>query len=179
MLGLLILSACSSSGGEPSGAGGAPGGGGMFPGGAAGSVGTGGSISTAGMAGAATGTGGAPSFPPGQLMCGGKLCHAGGHCAADGSCPAFLGTCFSTVDQFQTCGAYCTAKGFACAEKSCGGDGSPITGGYSWVSYPAAGRAACEMSASPDKYSMDACVTPIWLSASKPADDVIRCCCKG
>jgi hypothetical protein len=164
----------------------------MYPSGAAGIVGAGGNVAqggtaaSAGMAGAPTGTGGTPtgmggtaSVPPGQLMCGGKLCHAGGRCAMDGSCPAFLGACFSTVDQFQSCGAYCSAKGFACAEKSCGGDGSPITGGFSWVSYPASGRAECEKSASPDKNSFDACVTPIWLSASKPPDDVIRCCCKG
>ena len=191
--GALILCACASSGVDSNGAGGAPGGGGVFPGGAAGGVGAaggapqGGIAASAGMAGSLpgaggmspAGTGGTPSVPAGQLMCGGKLCHAGGRCAADGSCPAFLGTCFSSVDKYDTCGGYCSKMGFACVEKSCNADGTPIMGGYSWVSYPASGRAECEKGASPDAFSFDACASPIWLSTSKPADDVVRCCCKG
>jgi len=182
--GVLSASGCSSSPQSclecPSNAGGAfgagaPGSGGAVPGGG-GVLAQGGA---AGSPGGAPGAGGAPSTPAGQLMCGGKLCHAGGHCAADGTCPAFLGTCFSTVDNFVSCDDYCTKMGFTCAAQSCNSDGSPAMTGYSWVSFAAANRAQCQQNGYPDKNSFDPCLNLIWLSPTKPKDDVIRCCCKG
>jgi hypothetical protein len=147
------------------------------------SAGAGGSMPMGGMAavgGSATGgiPGAAGSTPAGQLMCGGKLCKGGGHCAADGTCPAFLGSCFTTTDNFSTCDAYCSAQGFTCAAKACNADGTAISNGYSSVSYSAADRPKCQMSAFPDQNSFDACTSPIWLSPTKPLDDVVRCCCK-
>ena len=127
------------------------------------------------MAGAA----GAQSVPAGMLTCGGKLCKAGGRCAMDGTCPAFLGACFSNADKIESCDAYCSSIGAQCAAKSCNDNGTPATIGYSWVSYPASGRASCQMSGSPATNSFDPCNSPIWLSPTKPLDDVIRCCCKG
>jgi hypothetical protein len=122
----------------------------------------------------------AAGAPAGQLVCAGKKCHAGGKCAADGACPAFLGDCFSSVDHLDTCDVYCSGKGFACAAKSCNIDGSPNPGGYSWVSFPAALKAECGTPTGlPKSQSFAECTSPIWLSPSKPADDVVRCCCRG
>lgn len=135
-----------------------------------------------GPGGAAGSSGGASYVPAGQLTCGGKACHAGGQCAADGSCPSFLGDCFSSVDQLDTCEGFCAARGFVCAEKSCNinGAGTPKPGaGFSLVSYKAADRPACNASATPAQETLDSCGSPIWLSPMKPADDVVRCCCRG
>lgn len=175
----LLLAACGDGGGtggttlpvETGGAGAVT---------ASGGASAGGAVTAAGGSTGASG-GAAAGVPAGQLACGGKTCHAGGHCAADGSCPAFLGDCFSTVDHFDTCNAYCTAKGFACAAKSCYPDGTPVDGdgGYSWVGFPATRKAECGVSASAPQSNFDACTSPIWLSPSKAADDVIRCCCRG
>jgi hypothetical protein len=113
-------------------------------------------------------------------MCGGKLCKGGGRCnPMDGSCPAFLGGCFSNADMFETCEEYCGSIGAQCAAKSCNSDGTATSIGYSWVSYPASGRDSCRMSGVPATQSFDACAQLIWLSPTKPLDDVIRCCCKG
>jgi hypothetical protein len=181
---LVVACACSSGGGETPGAAGAPvmaaGGalvGGMPP---AGGV-PGGGGAPGGVAGTLASAGGAqPSVPAGMLMCGGKLCKAGGRCnPMDGSCPAFLGGCFSNVDMFETCDEYCGSIGAQCAVKSCNSDGTATSIGYSWVSYPASGRASCQMSGIPTMQSFDACGSLIWLSPTKPLDDVIRCCCKG
>src|SRR5260221_13470433 len=109
----------------------------------------------------------------------GRVCQAGGRCPADGGCPAFLGDCFANVNGLPSCDAYCNAKSFSCAAKSCNYDGSPNKDGYSSVSFPAAARATCQASGVPDSYSRDECRTLIWLSAQKPLDDVIRCCCRG
>jgi hypothetical protein len=194
-----LLAACGDGGGSttPVETGGVGGGGFTASGGAAAggaltsaggaAVGSGGTVTGAGGAapgagGASAATGGAPAaVPAGQLACGGKTCHAGGHCAKDGSCPAFLGDCFSQVDHFDTCNAYCAAKGFACAAKSCYPDGTSVDGdgGYSWVGFPAARKAECGVSAAAPQSNFDACTSPIWLSPSKAADDVIRCCCRG
>jgi hypothetical protein len=130
--------------------------------------------------GGAPGAAGAPvvDVPPGQLRCGGKLCHAGGHCSTQGACPAFLGACFSG-EESQTCETYCAGQGFACAAKACNGDGSPNEQlGYTWVSFPAARKAECGGAAVAPKSSFDDCSAPIWLAASMPKDDVVRCCCK-
>ncbi|HEX4338648.1 MAG TPA: hypothetical protein VH062_22235 [Polyangiaceae bacterium] len=187
VLAVLSGSGCSSSptclecpatgGGGVFGAGGTP-----ILGGAAGALpGAGGTPSAGGVATANGGTPGAAgtmSTPAGSLMCGGKLCKGGGHCATDGSCPAYLGTCFTSTDNFATCDAYCNAQGAACNAKACNADGTAIMNGYSWVSYSASDRAECQMGAFPDANSFDTCASPIWLAPSKPKDDVIRCCCK-
>ena len=146
-------------------------------------VGTGGaSPGSGGVSGPSGGTssGGAGvggAAPAGQLRCGGQLCHSGGQCMADGRCPPFLGACFSS-NQFDTCDEHCSATGFECAMKFCNTDGSPIEGGYSWVSYPQARQAECAASATPEEMSFDQCRTPIWLNPSKAIDDVVRCCCR-
>lgn len=175
---LFLPSACSSDGGssssDPTGEGG-----GTSPGGA---TSPGGGMSLGGASGAPASSGGAPSVPAGQLTCSGKPCHAGGQCASDGSCPSFLGDCFSSVDHLDTCEGFCAARGFVCAEKSCNidGAGTPKPGsGFSLVSYKAADRAACKASATPFQETLDSCTSPIWLSPMKPADDVVRCCCRG
>jgi len=129
------------------------------------------------QAGAAQG--GAPTTPAGQLVCGGKLCHAGGQCAADGSCPAFLGACFTSAAGYETCDAYCTAQQFTCAAKSCNVDGTALSNGVSSVSYSAANSADCQTGAYPDTSTFAECLTPIGLSGSMAAGDLVRCCCKG
>ncbi|HVW30528.1 MAG TPA: hypothetical protein VHC69_34460 [Polyangiaceae bacterium] len=186
----LLVWGCSSGNSDPAGTGGAGGLVGAGGVGVAGVVGSGGVTSQGGalpqggmtaQAGASAGgaaQGGSTSTPAGQLMCGGKLCHGGGHCAADGSCPAFLGSCFTSAMGFQTCDAYCSAQQFTCAAKSCNADGTAIANGVTYVSYSAANAADCQNSAYPDKSAFDDCLTPIGLTGSTGAGDLIRCCCK-
>jgi hypothetical protein len=177
---LLGASACGNGGGtsdpgDPysTGTGGtAPGAGGLSMGGS--QPGAGGVA-----AGGASATGGAHDVPPGQLTCAGKLCVAGGHCAASGACPATLGDCFSHDAGFDTCAVYCSSKGLQCAAHSCGPDGSAYEppNGITTVSYPAAQKAQCGVQVA-TQYGDDECTTPIWLSPTKPLDDVVRCCCR-
>jgi hypothetical protein len=153
--------------------------GGAMPG--AGGVPSGGLPPAAGgaaAAGAMQSTGGSP-VPPGQLVCAGKLCAAGGYCAASGACPAGLGDCFSHDAGFDTCAVYCKSKGLECAAHSCGPDGSAFDppNGVTTVSYPAARKAECGVQPA-TQYADDECTTPIWLSPTKPLDDVVRCCCR-
>jgi hypothetical protein len=115
--------------------------------------------------------------PAGELVCGGRTCHAGGHCTSDGRCPAFLGSCFSST-QAGTCAEECSSEGFSCAQGSCAPDGSAADGAWTWVSYPAAEQAQCLASRTPTQQAADRCDSPIWLSPSKPRDDVVRCCCR-
>ena len=144
---------------------------------------SGGAPTAGGIGGAlASGTGGVVNVPAGQLMCAGKQCHGGGHCQADGSCPSFLGDCFTQADHLDDCDAFCSGRGFTCAEKSCNVDGSGTKPGlgFSVVSYPASESAECSASTPTTRQTetQDTCVTPIWLSPSKPADDIVRCCCR-
>ena len=180
--------ACSSGKTDPTGTGGTAGGGAAGTpdvtaiGGTTSQGGAqpqGGMTAQAGAApGGATAQGGGSSTPAGQLMCGGKLCHGGGHCAADGSCPAFLGTCFTMADGYQTCDANCTAQHFTCAMKSCNPDGTATASGFSSVAYTAAHAMDCQTGAYPDTSTFDDCRTPIGLTGATPAGELIRCCCK-
>jgi hypothetical protein len=157
------------AGGLGPGAGGfAPGAGGSTPG--FGGVSAGGSAQS----------GGSPNVPAGQLVCGGASCRLGGRCASSGECPASLGDCFSHDGGFDTCSVYCKSKGLACAARACGPDGNAFDppNGFTWVSYPAAERADCGTQAYPAQFGGDECTTPIWLSPTKPMDDVVRCCCR-
>lgn len=154
------------------------------------SLGSGGA--TAGAGGAQTGgagvasggavasSGGAPDVPAGQLFCSGRQCPAGGHCTETGLCPGFFGDCFTHAAGMDTCAVYCQSKGLTCAAASCNSDGTAFEPphGYTWASYPAARSAECGTSAFPAQFAKDDCTTPIWLSPSKPLDDVVRCCCR-
>jgi hypothetical protein len=90
-----------------------------------------------------------------------------------------LGDCFSKDAGLDTCAVYCRSKGLECAAHSCGPDGSAFDppNGVTSVSYPAAQKAECGIQAA-SQYGDDECTTPIWLSPTKPLDDVIRCCCR-
>jgi hypothetical protein len=129
-----------------------------------------------GSGGVGAGMGGAPAAP-GQLVCGGKTCHAGGFCDKNGGCPAFLGDCFGSGDHFDTCNAYCTGHGLACAATACGPDGNAFTGGYTWTGFTQANAASCPTSQAPDRVGVDQCTTVIYLTLS--TDYSVRCCCSG
>lgn len=159
-----------------------------YGGGAGFGPGAGGLAQGAGGSGPASGgspvggspSGGTPNLPAGQLVCGGTPCRLGGHCSSSGQCPASLGDCFSHDAGFDTCSVYCSSKGLACAARACGPDGNAFDppNGFTWASYPAARRADCGTQAYPAEFGDDECTTPIWLSPTKPLDDVVRCCCR-
>ncbi|HVU03410.1 MAG TPA: hypothetical protein VHE30_16735 [Polyangiaceae bacterium] len=141
---------------------------------AGGSTGTGGAAG--GTAPGGAGTGGVVNLPPGELVCGGVQCHGGGHCSADGSCPPFLSDCFASTDGLDTCDAYCRDRGYLCAEKGCGMDGTALSGGFTWTSYTPDHQATCTTSPASDHAGQSACGGVLWLTLS--TDEVVRCCCK-
>src|SRR5262249_49383954 len=112
--------------------------------------------------------------------CGGRTCTTGGHCTKMGACPGVLSDCFTHSAGLDTCSVFCKSKGLECAAQSCNADGTAFEppSGYTSVSYPASRSAECGTAAIPAQFGPDQCTPPIWLSATKPLDDVIRCCCR-
>jgi hypothetical protein len=126
--------------------------------------------------GVGPGAGGSPTG--GTPLAAGGL-SAGGTPTSTGGSAATLGECFSHDAGFDTCNIYCRSKGLECAARSCGPDGRPSDpmNGVTTVSYPAARKAECGVQLT-TQYGWDECITPIWLSPTKPLDDVVRCCCR-